>query len=858
MNTDINENVSIMGDEDLFGYQKEILPHISWSFRIQEGLKNLLLPLRVLIVMACGLGKTIISAFWLKNELLVWPKQKVLFLCHENDILEQAEKEYRRVLGSQPTFRRLYGQENGQNNKKEWLKDNTDIVFASFQSMRSFLSSLNEKEKHKYHDHFSILIVDESHHGQAPTFKEVIEYFEVIKRYGMTATPDREDLKDIRDLFGPEVINIPLPLALASGFLTPVEYHIKNDYLDRHRLRKIIAEVTTKKRRISLKQLNETIFIKKRDDEIAREIRTEAEDKKQTLIFCERIKHVKKFLPHLPPKFTAAFHSGQSEQENKEALANFRSGKIKYLLSVNKFIEGIDVPNVEVVVFLRNTDSLRIFIQQLGRGLRKIIGKNKVIILDFVANCERLLNIRTLIDKMPPKPGGGTYKRVIEASGENYSFIFDDEIIEDVYTLIGQIQKKLMISEIPLLLKEYSAKNELPANEVTAGTSKNLWWECSECYWEWKTTGAARVKGSGCPACANRVATPWNNLTVTHPQLAKEYSKKNLLPPNQVLAGTNKKLWWKCAGCGWEWQTAGSHRVSRGTGCPSCTNKIVTPLNNLTVTHPKLAKEYSDKNELPADKIIAGTNRKLWWKRAKCGHEWQASGNSRAYRGSGCPVCLNKVATPQNNLAVTHPELAKEYSDKNELPADKIVAGTHQNLWWKCSGCGWEWKAKGESRIQGTGCPACANLVVTPHNNMAATHPKLVKEYSSRNELPANKIIAGTRQNLWWKCSGCGHEWQDSGAHRAEGRGCPNCHGKISNLLSAYPELIQEYSDKNELPADKIIAGTNRKLWWKCSECGHEWQASAKNRVKGRGCPKYRHHPNYYQNRKTKVRNKLT
>lgn len=207
--------------------------------------------------------------------------------------------------------------------------------------------------------------------------------------------------------------------------------------------------------------------------------------------------------------------------------------------------------------------------------------------------------------------------------------------------------------------------------------------------------------------------------------------------------------------------------------------KLASPTENLAVTRPDLAKEYSSKNSLPADQVLAGTNRRLWWKCSKpgCEYEWIASGDQRVL-GRGCPACLNRVVTPKNNLAVKCPELAKEYSMWNPLPASKVMATSTFKYWWKCSKpeCGHEWLATCAERVnRGYGCPACVHLVVTARNNLAVTHPELAKEYSPKNHLQANEIVAGTGRRLLWICSKCGHNWEQEGAQRVIGHGCPEC-----------------------------------------------------------------------------------
>lgn len=328
----------------------------------------------------------------------------------------------------------------------------------------------------------------------------------------------------------------------------------------------------------------------------------------------------------------------------------------------------------------------------------------------------------------------------------------------------------------PNLAAEYSLRNMVLPSEVIPGTGKKLWWQCRTCQHEWTATGHNRVQGRGCPACAGKVATSSRNLVAEHPELVPEYSNQNRQRPHQIVSGSNKKCRWKCSVCGYEWEVKVCHRTA-GSGCPACAHRVVTEKNNLAVTHPGLAQQYSpDKNPLTAEQVLAGTHQKLWWKCGACSHEWQVSGAHRV-QGSGCPVCEgNRVTTATNNLAVTHPLLAREYSAKNTLPVNQVRAGTIQKLWWVCVKCGHEWEATGDNRVHGKGCPACSGRVPTRTNNLVVTHPGLAKEFSSaRNSMGASEVIAGTSKKLWWVCSRCGHEWQAVGHSRVRGTGCPAC-----------------------------------------------------------------------------------
>lgn len=129
------------------------------------------------------------------------------------------------------------------------------------------------------------------------------------------------------------------------------------------------------------------------------------------------------------------------------------------------------------------------------------------------------------------------------------------------------------------------------------------------------------------------------------------------------------------------------------------------------------------------------------------------------------------------------PHLSKEYSPKNDLPVNVVSVGTNKKLWWICPKCNFEYEASGNNRVHGYGrCPACAGRVLTEKNNLAATFPHLIIEYSERNELPASAVFARTSQKLLWVCQRCGHKWWATGYNRAnaKGAGCPKCRRRKS------------------------------------------------------------------------------
>lgn len=156
--------------------------------------------------------------------------------------------------------------------------------------------------------------------------------------------------------------------------------------------------------------------------------------------------------------------------------------------------------------------------------------------------------------------------------------------------------------------------------------------------------------------------------------------------------------------------------------------------NTLQSVHPELVSEWSDKNlPLTPDKITFGSNKRVWWK-GSCGHEWQASVKARS-GGEKCPICSGaRVVEGINDLATLKPQLAQEWSKKNELKPTEVSVASHKKVIWKCKN-GHEWTASIKSRtVNGTGCPYCShNKVLAGFNDLASQYPEVAAEWSDRN-----------------------------------------------------------------------------------------------------------------------------
>jgi len=278
-----------------------------------------------------------------------------------------------------------------------------------------------------------------------------------------------------------------------------------------------------------------------------------------------------------------------------------------------------------------------------------------------------------------------------------------------------------LLAEIDMSKNKNHTYNGKPCSvlDLSPGTSKKLDWKCLTCNHEWQATGNNRVtKKGGCPSCnrGDLHSEGRNSMANTHPKLAEEYQGD----ATKIIAGTHKKLDWKCSTCGHQWNISGSHRVFHPK-CGACDNKVIHSdgLNAMATTHPNLATEYQG----DATKVVAGTMKILDWKclvisETPCRHEWKSNGDNRVRGGNGCPPCGEEKRNnswqktnleKMGSMAVTHPNLALEYQGDANL----ITVGNNKKLLWKClvisdNPCGNIWEATGNHRYNGTGCPECA------------------------------------------------------------------------------------------------------------------------------------------------------
>lgn len=397
----------------------------------------------------------------------------------------------------------------------------------------------------------------------------------------------------------------------------------------------------------------------------------------------------------------------------------------------------------------------------------------------------------------------------------------------------------------------YSKNTELQINETPARSKKTAWWICEKGH-EWEAIIANRARGSKCPICTNRkVLKGFNDLQTLFPAVAMEwhYEKNESIAPDQIVSGSNKKVWWKCES-GHEWETTIASRTVLHTGCPVCARtQPIKEFVDLASSRPELAQEwhYEKNAPLTPSHISAGSGKNVWWK-CSLGHEWQATVNHRSY-GIGCPVCAGKKALAGfNDLATIAPQLAKEWhpTKNGELLPSQVTKAYSVPVWWHCDK-GHEWQAAVGLRIGNkSSCPYCTGKrVIEGETDLLTLNPELAKEWNhQKNEsLLPNMVAAYSNQRVWWQCDK-GHEWQAAISSRSQGRGCPYCSNQkvlvgYNDLQTMHPYIAQEwnYAKNQGLSPTDVVSGSGKSVWWVCSE-GHEWKAAIYHRTSTQGkCP---------------------
>ena len=332
---------------------------------------------RALVQAATGVGKTYLAAFDSKDY------ERVLFVAHREEILKQAAESFKNVRNSDD-----YGFFDGESKCTD-----KSVIFASAATL-----GRNEYLNDKYFapDYFNYIVIDEFHHAVNDQYQRIVNYFNPQFLLGLTATPERLDGRNIYEICDYNVpYEISLKEAINKGMLVPFHYYGIFDETDYSKLHIVRG-------RYDEKELNETYIGNVHRYELIYKYYCKY-GSRQALGFCCSKEHAREMAKEfssrgIPSVAVFSDASGEYTEKRNVAIQKLKNGEIRAIFSVDMFNEGVDITSVDMVMFLRPTESPIVFLQQLGRGLRKCRGKEFLTVLDFIGNYEKAGRVRFLLE----------------------------------------------------------------------------------------------------------------------------------------------------------------------------------------------------------------------------------------------------------------------------------------------------------------------------------------------------------------------------------------------------------------------------------------------------------------------------
>ena len=471
---------------------------------------------------------------------------------------------------------------------------------------------------------------------------------------------------------------------------------------------------------------------------------------------------------------------------------------------------------------------------------------------------------------------------------------------------------------------EKNQAEDLYPEKCTSGTHKSAWWKCSNCGYEWKAIIFNRSRGHGCPSCSHSPETVHKSrdIATSAPWLLEEWDyERNTLNPSEVLISSDRKISWICSKCGYRWTATPANRFHAKSGCPRCAGSVVDAgVTDLATVNPGVAKMWDyEKNTLRPDQVTSKTHQRAYFICPK-GHSFKAS-IANISRGEGCPICgrERKVSMPEHALFYylnkIFPDIKQacrlECMENKELdifiPSIRLAveydgSWFHSNIERDIKK--YELCKKNGIRlinIREEKCPELPGYMETiirinntneslndvirtlikqigleyvinsdivvdvdkdqseilsmyitheKDNSLATQFPEIAAEwdYEKNDGINPKMFTPGSNRRVFWKCSKCGHRWKTGINSRTGGTGCPACSRKTGSAKKASdgPDrllknnaLIEEYDfTKNNYDLDTLRIGSHKIAWWKCSNCGCEWQADIHVRARGgHKCP---------------------
>ncbi|HHX80651.1 MAG TPA: hypothetical protein GX692_06285 [Acholeplasmataceae bacterium] len=420
-------------------------------------------------------------------------------------------------------------------------------------------------------------------------------------------------------------------------------------------------------------------------------------------------------------------------------------------------------------------------------------------------------------------------------------------------------------SKFPKLLEEWDySKNEKSPFTISSGSEYKAWWKCPNGH-SYQRRIHAKLKSRECPICKGIIANPDNCLATTNPDLLKEwdYDRNQPLNPNNLLRGSHKKVWWICPN-GHSYKTTIYTRAIFGTGCPICDAEKRTSFPEQAIGF------YLEKfTDVLYRHKIGKTEIDVFLPKLAIGIEYDGSFYHKGSENEKRELRKNNFLKTNGILLIR----VKEHKDKRiTLNCKKTDYGYAINTPYSqaylfvkelmdCIATVIETE-KGYNYSFDVNIERDRGTILERYNtnfkanSVAIKKPIGIKkwDYSKNGNVDPNTIPVSSKKRFFWKCPTCGYEWEGAVENLTDTLTCAKCvHGvkmakhaksiskrKGYSLAEQHPGILKEWDyDKNQsIDPKNITPGSNKKAWWKCSNCGYEWESPIKVRVKGHSCPK--------------------
>lgn len=436
-----------------------------------------------------------------------------------------------------------------------------------------------------------------------------------------------------------------------------------------------------------------------------------------------------------------------------------------------------------------------------------------------------------------------------------------------------------LLTNAPEIVKEWhpSKNGDLTPNNITYKSGKKVWWLCPKGH-EYQAKPHDRVgDGTGCPICSARRNTSF-------PEQALFFYIKKMYPDaisrykDIFINGMELDIYIPSRKIGIEYDGYNWHKSEEQHERERKKYKICSD-NHIMLFRIKDMK--SDLWEDVANKIFWIKNTKkpieiqyviqevLDWLDPEINIFTKNSLNTNFHTYIICDLEKDKIEISkylsdiEDSLVKTRPDIAEQwdYEANKPLTPEMFSRGSNDKVWWICTKCGKSYitSINHKNRQDSRCCPSCTKILkgqtftsykVNQVGSLAEVNPELAKEWhpTKNADLTPNDVTAGRFKKVWWLCSKCGYEWESSPNNRSKGIGCPHCSGRVAmpgvdDIVTLKLPFVEEwdYEKNGELNPIMFLPGSGKKVWWKCKECGNEWETAIRTRNIGHGCPSCGH-----------------